>query len=176
MEAGSKERLVGVDVAETPQELLIQQQGLESHAALGQPLCEFVRFDLKWLRSQCFQSLGHCRGPLPLAELARVMEYQPAAARQEHLGARMDPGFDIQQEIARHPQVDYQDGTASCFRKAKDQVLAVTVDSFDQLTRKLGSGPVRVTHARARPMEHDGVNVETLDARCQGSSDGFDFW
>src|SRR5262249_24330371 len=80
VDARAEQRLVGIDVADPPDEVLVQEPGLDARLAPGGAPEELVELPLERLRAEFFHALRHRVAEQDPAELALVVVQQHAAA------------------------------------------------------------------------------------------------
>src|SRR3954454_10686536 len=178
------EDLVGVDVADAGDELLVHQGSLQLHVALSHQLAEVVPAHgaLEWIEAEMGQlvDLGLDAVELRdehLAERARIDEPQLAALGEGDddvgvlghrlLGARGPP------QLARPPEGDPQHLAAV---ELHEQVLAPSLDAHELLAdQRLGELlALPVTTDRAHPGDVDGLHLLADDLLLEISPDHLD--
>ena len=93
--AGTEQRFIRVDVADTAQELLVQERALDRSPAPAKKRDEFSRIDFQGFASAGLEITGTCNTESP--ETARIHKAQFTARRELHNGVGMldDFGFRI---------------------------------------------------------------------------------
>ena len=135
MKAGSKEGLVGVDVPNTSQERLVEQQRLEPGSAGSQPGHKLHSGDRQRVGAE---SLRLACEPADGAELPHIVEQDRAAVQhQDHARVRAWRGAG--QQFSCHPQMNGQQPLV----EVEKDVLAVAADVANRLPRRRqdGAGP-----------------------------------
>src|SRR6478609_9588325 len=138
---GVMEDLVGVDVADAGDELLVHEPGLQLHVALGHQLAEVVPAHgaLERVEAEMSQLVDLVLdavelGDEHLAERARVDEPQLPALGEgdDHVGVLGQRllGAGGPPQLARHPEVDHQHLAAV---ELDEQVLAPSLDAHELL-------------------------------------------
>lgn len=179
MEPGFPERLVRVNIAQSGQERLIQQQRFQSPVAGCQARRESGELEgaVQRLRSQPLKNAIGVAGQLPAAEFAgiQVAEF-PAViqAQNQVLVAFPARGRSFQAELPRHAQMDQQGVLAG---KPDDDELAPAPDLADDLAPDPGREGGRGVPGDDVRAEHAGLaDAAAFDAGApQAADQGFDF-
>ncbi len=180
MDAGSKQRLVGVDVADPGDLALIEQQGLDRRAAAaGQPV-QVPAGEVRVERlnaepgSQEVVQRGTPKSELAGAEATRVDEGDPmcAAVELEDDSRVRRRAARVQQQRPGHAQMDEQEHLVL---ELPHEVLAAPAEPLhvpagDRVDDALGrqrEAPARVSHLQ-------GAQPAPLDVRREVAPDGLD--
>jgi len=181
--AGVEERLVGVDVAHTMEERLVEECGLDGCLAVTEERDEVFERDGEGLTPGAGVGVG---GYGETAEAARIDEAKlfASAQREDGMGMRRDLSFrGRDEEAAGHSQVDQKLCGNVCrrlFSKGADYVghdgLPDAVNAFDagagEYLRDLGGGRLERLGFVAGPDRENGLSVDEL---VDAVGDGFDF-
>src|SRR5437870_9402023 len=122
MDAGAKQRLIGIDVADAPQETLIQQQRFDWSLAAARALDELLQTRLERLWPELFHPTRHSVTELQAAELAWIIIQQHAAIERDHC-VRVSAGFAAREQLTGHAEMH---GEILAAVELDDDKLAVT--------------------------------------------------
>ena len=191
---GAEEALIGVDVANTVQEGLIEQGRLDGGAAAVEELAEVGFGDLQGLcagtaKAEAFRGfiLRCLDGMNPHAtEAARIDEAEllesgplPGAQHEHAVGVRRSGHIGIgDDEAAGHAEVhDPLNGIALRFgHEVEDDVLAHTADALDgPAGERFGHGSGRRLHRLAFAREPHFVDAVAMNAGVHTIGYSFDF-
>ena len=107
MYPGAKQGFVGVDIPQTAQESLVQQQGFDARLAAFQSRREILERHLQRLGAQAGDTQGEFLAEFEAPELAAVVEEQNSAVEGEN-HVRVPGRLATQQQAASHAEMDGQ--------------------------------------------------------------------
>jgi hypothetical protein len=191
---GAEEALVGIDVADTVEQGLVEQRCLDGGASLVKELAEVGFGDVQWLCSGTTEAC-RIRGGVTLCLFGDVHAHATEAAgidkaklapgtQHEHaVGVRWARHVGIgDQQAAGHAQMhDPLDGFTFWIAlgqgsEIEDDVLAHTTDALDGAAgERFGHGGGRRLHRLALAREPDLFDAVARDALVDAVGDGFDF-
>jgi hypothetical protein len=182
-DSGVEETLVGVDVADAVEQLLVEQGGLDGEPAVAKEGAEVGGGDGEGFVAGSAEWLGvRDRVQGEAAEAARVDETELASGGERKDGVRVRRKRDIgrgDEESSGHPEVDdplSRSGVSAAFTKVEYDVLADAVNALNALTGKgfghLGWRILERFLVAAKPYGPDAVPA---GAFVHTARDGFDF-
>ena len=179
MHAGQEQGFVGVDVAQPGGHALVQQHALERRAAPAHPPQPVVRPDGQHVRAHVRQRLrvGGMLDQREAAELAHVAVVDGVAVEVEgHVDMPVWLVVRLGQELAGHPQVDHQVGSAAVVgAEAGDQVLAAPMQPGQRAAEQRGTHGFRRGLQQSAPAHAHPGQPAAGQFGGQRAADAFDF-
>jgi len=129
MDAGGKQRFIGIDVPNASDKRLIEKQRLDMSTAPVKALKELRKSNGQRIRSDARKRTGHLREEFDAPELANIVIEQGALVQMKN-GTRVLAGSGIDEQLARHPKMDEENATVE-FEK---DLFAMAADTLNQST------------------------------------------
>ncbi len=170
MNARRKQRFVGIDVAHSADESLIEQERFDSDAAVLHPLEKIIETHRERVGADSFQCWRNGRIKLDSAELADVV-IDERTTIQLQIGARVFPWLCIPQQLARHAEMHVQNAAV----KGDQNLLAVAANSFDGGAGQGRCGLLETTASDTPRAQFRGLDSAPNNVRCDGANDSFYF-
>lgn len=160
MDARLEEHFVGIDVAETPEESLIQQKRFDTRVPAAQSFDEVEQRDAERIGTECGDTRGQGIGILDAAELSGVVVEQSAVVEvKDSVGVSRARGID--EEFSRHAEMNDEDAEV----EFDDDEFAVAADVTDGAVGELEREGVAVAGGDESGVEFGGLDDAAGEVR-----------
>src|ERR1035437_9482460 len=171
MNSGAEEGFIGINVAQSTEEALVQQQRLDAGLAALEGGGEILERDLQRLGPEFCNPRGEFLAELDAAELAAVViEQDTAVERQDGVGVLARRA--IEQEAAGHAEMN--DQVSAAIERYQDE-LSIAPDAGDSAAPDARRHGMRIAAAQHAPAAEFGGHNTAPHQRRNGAHDGFDF-
>lgn len=170
MNSGAKQQLVRIDVSQTSENRLIQQQRLDPGSARPQALVEFIEADFKRVRPDSGELLREAGVIFKAAELPDIVKYE-AAGIQFQNRARMLTRNRVPQQFAGHAQMNVEESQI----QFGQNLFAAPAQSHNSPSSKQTRCPMKIASRHQGRRKDCARNRLPLQVRRKRSDDGFNF-
>jgi hypothetical protein len=168
--ASRKENFIGINVADSTDEYLVQEQRLYRSFAVFEARIELIEIHLEGIGPDTIQRLGHSDKVLYAPELPYIIVEKRAIVKPKH-SACILAGQSIPEQFPRHPKVYVKHATI----EIEEDLLAPPANVlYHRSTKGRGSSP-QTAPSDALRQQFSVLDRLTDDVRCDGSNNRLNF-